>query len=359
MTHLDRMLLRSFIKIFFIALVFFIFILELVDLFSNLWRYLNNNASIIAILKVMIYYAPKCIMYSIPPALLFSVSFTLGTYYTENELIAVFGSGISLWRFTLPIIVTGFLLSIFSLYFNDTVVINYYKQKVKLSNVLLGRTQSFSNTNVTVIGKNNCVYDADYYNDSSKMLSGLTVIIRNSNNSVQQRLDAQWAVFKHGVWQMHKVRIFTYNTRTNTVTETDRDLLTNGSVNESPSTFKRKIRDISELKAREAWAWLQSVRKAGLPVYRKSLTDFYQRFSFALTPLIVVLFSAAIGGRFKKNVLLMSLLTSLSISVVYYVSQMILVLFAKGGYIPPLTGAWGSFILFMTAGILLFRKART
>ncbi len=359
MTSLDKMLLRSFFKIFFIALVFFILILQLVDLFSNLWRYLNNDASIFGILQSLYFYVPKCIIYSIPPSLLFSISFTLGTYYTENQLISVFGSGISLFRFTLPLLITGILLSIFSFYFNDNVVIKYYKQKVKLTNILLGRTQSFSNTNVTVIGKNNCIYDADYYNDSSKTLSGLTVIIRNKKNIITQRIDCQWAVFKQGVWQMHKARVFTIDISSNSVTERYHELLTDKLVNEDTSTFKRKTRDMAELRIKEARVWLRSVRKAGLPVYRNSLTDYYERFSFTLTPFIVVLFSAAIGGRFKKNVLLLSLLSSLSFSVVYYVSQMIFVLFAKQGFIPPATGAWGTFFIFTAAGILLFRKART
>jgi len=55
----------------------------------------------------------------------------------------------------------------------------------------------------------------------------------------------------------------------------------------------------------------------------------------------------------------MSLLTSLVVSVVYYVAQMMATLFAKLGYISPLTGAWGATIVFLAAGFYLFRVART
>jgi len=359
MKDLDRMLLLSFVKIFCISLLFFIFILELVDLFANLWRYINNDANLISILKILYYYLPKCIIYSIPPALLFSVSFTLGSFYADNELIAVFGSGISLYRFTFPLIITGLLLSVFSFYFNDTVVIDYSKQKLKLTNYLLGRTESFNNTNVTIIGKSHCIYDARYYNDSSGTLSGLTVIIMDKENNFKSRIDSDWAVFKNGLWEMHKTRIFTFNKKNNSITESYRDLYLDKRISEKPDTFKRKIKNISELRAGEAKKRLTSIKKAGLSSYRKLLTGYYVRFSLTLTPLIVVLFSSAIGGRFKKNVLLMSLLASLSISVIYYVIQMILVLFAKQGYIPPITGAWGTFIIFFLIGILLFRNART
>lgn len=358
MKTLDKMILVSFLKILVISLFFFIFILELVDLFSNLWRYLNNDAAIISILKIQLLYLPKCFIYAVPPALLFSVSFTLGTLYAENELIAVFGSGISLIRFVFPLVFIGIVISVFNFYFNDNIVIETYKSKVKLTNLLLGRTQSFSNTNVTVISRKYIIYDADYYNDSSTTLSGLTVFIRDNKGIPKERIDCGWAVYKNGMWEMHKARIFRFSDDLS-VAETYQPVYTNKEINEPPDTFRRKIKDMAELKVKEAKQWLYSVRKAGLPVYRDSLTDYYERFSFSLTPFIVVLFSAAVGGRFKKNVLLMSLLTSLSISVLYYVFEMILVLFAKQGYIQPIAGAWGTFILFFIVSILLFRHART
>ncbi|MDA3809842.1 MAG: LptF/LptG family permease, partial [Spirochaetaceae bacterium] len=83
------------------------------------------------------------------------------------------------------------------------------------------------------------------------------------------------------------------------------------------------------------------------------------RFSFALTPFIVSMISCAFGGKFKKNILLMSLLSSLILSVVYYVIQMIMALMSKMGYIPPILGAWTSVIIFLIVGFGLFKTAKT
>ena len=108
----------------------------------------------------------------------------------------------------------------------------------------------------------------------------------------------------------------------------------------------------------EAKLWVESLRKAGLP-YREPLTDYYKRYSFALTPLIVAFLSCSLGGRFKKNILLMSLLLSLVVSVLYYVSQMVTSLFAKSGILTPIIGAWAPFAFFMIIGLWFFRTART
>ena len=112
------------------------------------------------------------------------------------------------------------------------------------------------------------------------------------------------------------------------------------------------------MSADEAGLWVESLQNAGLP-YREPLTEYYKRYSFAFTPLIVVFLSCAVGGRFKKNILLMSLLLSLVVSVLYYVSQLVSSLLAKSGILTPLLGAWGPFILFFVAGLWLFKTAKT
>ena len=132
------------------------------------------------------------------------------------------------------------------------------------------------------------------------------------------------------------------------------DVYTNPEFNTAPFTFRKIVRDVDEMRLNDAREWIFSLRKAGLP-YSEALTTFYRRFSFALTPFIVCLLSAAIGGRFRKNILLMSLLTSLIISVVYYVMQLVLAILANLGYISPAAGAWAPFIFFCIAGFFAYR----
>ena len=359
MKKLDRMIVLSFLQTFIISIFFFIFLIELVDLFANLWRYLNNDATVFSILKVAYLYLPKCTMYSISPALLFSVSFTLGNYYSNNELIAIFGSGISLFRFTLPLIFIGIIFSIGSFIFNESIVIKYLKEKNELTNVLLGYTPSFSNTNITVVGSNNIIYHADYYNDNSLTLSGVILLFRDKDFNLTMRADAEWAEYKDNIWNLNKVRIFKINSDGTNIQESYENKYINKEVTEPPSTFKRLVKDINELKIKEAKKWILSIKNAGLPIYKVSLVDYYERFSFALTPLIVIFISSSLGGRYKKNILLMSLLSSLSISVLYYVVKMILIILAKQGYLQAITGAWGTFFIFTVAGIIMYRKART
>ncbi len=359
MTLLYRMILFAFIPVFILALFFFILILELVDLFANLWRYLNFDVPLVSIFKVLLLYLPKCISFSVPIALLFAVSFTLGNFYANNELISIFGAGVSLFRFVLPVLFVSLLLSGLWFLFEEHVVIDTLEKKNELSNNLLKQQSSLSNTNVTVMSPDNSVvYHAEYYNDETKTLSNVMVIQRGEDMTFQRRIESDRAEWKEEKWVFKNSRLFSWNEEGTFVTEKYISEYTLPVFNQRPASFRKTVRNVEEMARVEAKEWVESLRKSGLP-FRGALTEYYKRFSFALTPFVVAMISGAIGGRLKKNILLMSLLLSLVISVVYYVMQMVLILFAKLGYIPPLAGAWGTFLIFLCTGFWLFKNART
>lgn len=359
MKTLQRMVLRSFFPMFVLSILFFVLLLQLVDVFTYIWRYINLEVPFSQIALVQAYYTPRCISFSISPSLLFSIAFTLGTFYANNELIAVFGSGVSLFRLVSPLILFGIVLSVGAFYFEERVVIDTFRIKNTLSQDLLKQRTSLSNTNVTVISDGGkLVYNAEYYNDSAQVLRGLILIERDENGRITGRIDADQAVWKQELWELQNVRVFSWDEEGQFLLEDNRNSFTRDDIDEMPDTFRKTVRNIDEMKIEEARTWVESLRSAGLP-FREPQTDYYRRYSFAFTPLIVAFLSCAVGGRFKKNILLMSLLLSLVVSVLYYVSQLVSSLLAKSGILTPLLGAWAPFIFFAVLGLWLFRAAKT
>ncbi|MFP4362428.1 MAG: LptF/LptG family permease [Spirochaetia bacterium] len=359
MKTLHSLAVKQFIPIFIGAILFFVLILQLVDIFANLWRYLNLETPIIDIARIALYYTPKCISYAIPTSLLFAIAYTMGTFYANSELIMVFGSGIPLHQFISPFIIIGFLLSVGGFFFEEYVVIDTFRMKNQLSSEILRQSTSYSNSNVTIkSGDNRVIYHADYYNDSAQTLSGVTFIELGEDWEFVRRVDADWAQWNEDIWELQSARIFMWNEDRSYIEEEAASHFSDDTFSAPPSRFRRVDRNVDELNYIDAYEYIDSLRRAGLQ-YRAPLTEYYRRFSFALTPLIVALLSSAIGGRFKKNILLMSLLFSLVLSVIYYVTQMITVLMAKLDYMPPLLGAWGAFFFFLIIAFFLFRTART
>ncbi len=359
MTLIDRMVLKTFIPLFITAVLFFVLILQIIDLFGNIWRYLAHDVTAAQIGYLALLYLPKCVSFSLPVAFLFGVSYSLGIFYSNNELFAIFGSGVSLYRLVVPFVLFGVLLSAGGFFFEDAVVIPTLRERNVAYAIAVKQTSPASQSNATVISADNTViYQADYYNDALKRLDGVTLVVRSPDGTLQQRIDAQWGEWRYTHWVFFNCRVFTWDDARRELSDARQDMLDSPRFSEPLATFKRPTRNVIDMNLAEARSYVATLKRTGYS-YLEPLTDYYRKFSFACTPLIVALIASSLGSTFRKNTLLMSLLAVLIIAVVFYVAQYLSAILSSVGSIPPLAGAWSPFILFFLLGMMLFRTART
>ncbi|TVR93294.1 MAG: YjgP/YjgQ family permease [Spirochaetaceae bacterium] len=359
---LDRMLLGTFVPVFLVGLSFFVLIIQLIDIFAEIVRYMNLEVSLSVIAQAQLLFLPKAVSYSLPVAILFAVSFTLGNLYSNNELIAVYGAGIPLQRFVVPFLAAGILLSIAGFVFEEQVVVHSFRDRNRLDRELLNIGRDQGSPNVTVLAKEGqIVYNADYYTHESLSLHGVTVIEREPGAGFLTRIHASRAEWRDNAWEFINAELYTMTEPGSSDSRVERkrhDRLRLEHLNAEPELFGRLTRSLDEMQLGEARDWVSRLRAAGLP-YRRVLTEYYSRISFAFTPFIVAMLAAAVGSRFRKNVLLLSLLVSLSLAVGYYVLGMVLSLMSAAGHIQPLVAAWLPLTLFAALGAVLFRLARS
>ncbi|MCL2184988.1 MAG: LptF/LptG family permease [Treponema sp.] len=352
---LDKYLLRQFFPIFLIALSMFVFLLILIDLFSNLVRYLNNEVPINIILQIAVYFIPKCISYAMPISLLFAAAYTLGDLYAKNELTTVFSSGMPFWRFSISLIIVGLFASVLSFFHDDFLVIPTLKIKNELSRKALNQHVTESNSDIVIRAKNGTIiYAVDYFDYERLILNTVNIIEMDSTGKFISKISAPSAEWKTNFWDFRNAVIYKY----------DNDIIRMAALdyteyyNEHPDTFRRSAVIVEELSAKDAGLLVRDLRSAGLP-YSHVQANYYHRFSFAAASVIVMILSISMGGRFRKNILLMSLFTSLSVAVVYYIAEMLSMTLAGLNYIHPIVGAWFPVLIFIILGLLLLRSAKT
>ncbi len=354
---LMQYLFRRFIPLFLGALMFFAMVLVLVDLLMNLWNYISNQVPGARVGRILLMYMPKCMWYATPLAILFAVSYTLSDFYANNELVAVFASGVPLIRFTAPLLVLSFLLSLGLFFFDDRVVVPTYAVKTSLQEKSLNKEKSLNNDKIVVISdEGNIVYKADYYDDASKRLYTVIIIVRNEDKTLAAVIRADSAVFQNGHWNLSGGTQYTFKDGTMTQRSPERKVI--DRLTEDPTTFQNNTVSVETVSAREAKQYIEHLQKAGLP-FSEELSLYYKKFAFPFVLFIVVFLSIGLSGKTRKNVLLVSLAACISAAVLFYVSQMITMLLAKFQYISPFMGAWFPVFLFVAISIVLLKYART
>jgi lipopolysaccharide export system permease protein len=352
---LDRYLVRQFFPIFVVATAMFMMLLSLIDRFAHLVRYLNYEVPISQIMKINLFYMPKSFSYALPISLLFASAYTLGDLYARNELTSVFSSGIPFWRFSLPLVFIGVFASFFSFFFDDIVVIPTLRVKNELSRHFLHQQAAESNSDIVIKAKNGqLIYSVDYYDYRAQILNGLSIVEQDSQGNFISLVRSQRATWTGEHWDLSNPIMYYW--------ESDilrfRYLPPTDEYHEQPEMFRRHAVKAEELPAMQVRLLVNDLRLAGLP-FIEAQAEFFHRFSFATASLIVMILSISMGGRFRKNILLMSLLASLSAAVVFYVIEMITMMMAKLNYIPTIVGAWFPVVIFIMLGLLLLKGAKT
>jgi lipopolysaccharide export system permease protein len=358
MKHIHRMILKTCGLVFLITLVFFIVLLELVDVFAYLWSYIDNQAAAFDVLVILLAYVPKCFSYAVPVAALFSISYTLGTLYANNELIAVLGGGMSFFRLIRPFIVIGLLMSVFVFFFEEKVVLPTYKLKNERQALVLKRPDALTapTSDLGFIDREHDVLlKVDAFMAQDNSLSGVFIYDRGGGRIVfsdRAVWDARtgWMMPNAWVYEYNAAHTFLVGKRVNQYRAVE--------IREAPDKFKLTTRKIEEMDLAAASEWIGELESSGLPA-QTAQTGYFNKFSYALRVFIVTILAASVGRVFRKNILLMYLLLSLSVSVVFFVFQLITDALAKNGLVSPWLGAFIPILVFLAVASVMLARAQT
>ena len=347
-------IMKKLIPFFLVSLLFIALILNLVDLFMNISRYLEMEAAARDVIKVMLLYIPKTIWYAAPIAFLFSVTYILSDLYAKNEMEALFASGVSLFKFILPVLLFAAILSVGMFFLEDKLVVKTLEQKTQLQNILLEQTESANNDNIVVLSDSaKVIYKARRYRDASKRLENIFFVFRDDNKSLEAIIHADQALWSEekNMWILEGA--VQYEKTGDSLIKNPLSESYTSRLTESYEIFRKTSVDVASVNAADAKVYINHLKKAGLP-YNEPLSVYYKKFAFPFILFIAAFLAVGLTGKTRKNVLLISLSLSITAVVLFYVFQMVTMVLAKTGVMTPFMGAWLPDIVFIfIAGVLL------
>ena len=358
MKILDKYLIKHFFPSYLLAMLTFSFFYCLVDLLSNLSKFIDKGAQIIDVAKFYGFFLPSLWMKLSPLAVLIGVWFSIGHLAEDREIMAMRLSGISAIRITMPLLISGFVISLLYLGMN-TILLPFcegekeeiWKGKIQHEENYLSKTkEDFIFTSEDII------YFVKSFSEKESKMNGVQIAYDESKGNTEIRITAQEALWQDGKW-----------------------ILANGL----KKTFDKEgnVKDVEEFTTKEISLslsphelWLYNKSPALIPTskikryileYKKTSgsrylywTELHSRFSlpFINFTLIVVSIPFCLLSLYQSTMGRMS--WALGLSLIYYVFFSLMVATAEKGIISPPVGMWLPNILFLSIGMFYIWKKR-
>ncbi|WP_300456952.1 LPS export ABC transporter permease LptF [Desulfobacula sp.] len=138
-TIINRYMLKEFLSPFAISLFFltFVFLMTRIPEITNM--VVNYNADISSVALMVVYTLPIFLKYTIPMSVMISILLTVMRMSQENEIVALKGAGVSLYKLLPPVLIfcfSGVLLCMWVTVFG----VSWGKLSVKMKSMELARS---------------------------------------------------------------------------------------------------------------------------------------------------------------------------------------------------------------------------
>lgn len=352
MKILDRYLIKQFLQTILFGLIAFTLIFVVIDMMENLDDFIDQNVAAPVILHYYFVFSPDIIKLITPIAVLFGALFTAGKAAQLSELTAIKASGVSLYRFMLPFLITTFFISIFSIYFAGYLVPMANKTKLNIEMNYLNKGFNYPGSNMFFQDSRTRIINISYFDNTLLQANRVSIQGFDPDNltKMNYRIDAvrmTYDTVAH-TWiaQNGIERIFYQNTQTaNYFKEMKID-----SLNFTPAELLSKQEKPEEMDLTDLRQSINAQQRAGSDI-TNSLIEYYSRFSFPAASLIVVLFGLPISANKRRGGLALQVGINILITFIYLVFMKISQAFGKNGALDPLLTAWFANLIFLAAAI--------
>ena len=347
MKLIDKYLIRQFLQTVFFSLLAFIMIFLVVDAMENLDDFIDQNVPWINILHYYFVFTPEIIKLITPVAVLFGALFTAGKVSTLSELTAMRASGVSLYRFMAPFVITSLFISLISLYFGGYVVPMANKTKIYIEQTYLKKGLTFTGNNIYFQDSKTRIVSISYFDDHLNCANRVSIQDFNPKDltEMRRRIDSQTLDYDSvgGEWiARHGIdRRFTQESESAQYF----DSLKLSNLLFKPKDLTKKQEKPAEMNLSELSDLIDAQKRAGTNPTVAQI-EYHSRFAFAMTSVIIVLFGLPISANKRKSGLAVQVGINILIAFIYLVFMKISQAFGKNGALDPVLTAWFANIIF-------------
>lgn len=355
MDTLDRYLVREFLVYFSIIWAILVVIFLAIDFFARYW---DLGMSMQQVMQLYAYQAPSVFQQFLPVAALMTSLLILSTMSRQNEILALYLGGVSLWRLLSTFLAIVATLSTVLFLFFDSWVPYFEKRRVLLK-------QGIDPSSEEVLRYGNerfwyrsgsSIYHIGRLIPDRNTLEDINIYSLAANFQIQERTQAKLARYLNDRWVLEDGFSIVFPESRYPLSSMFRSR--EGAIPEKPGDFKTFRLEEPMMRLRDLRQYIDKNHTYGFDTTHSEVS-YHERVALIFTPLIFVMFAVVLMTRAAKH---QSVAKSIGLCFLivfaYLLIFRIFLSLGRGGHIPAVMAGWlanGLFIIGVF--VLMGRKA--
>jgi lipopolysaccharide export system permease protein len=354
---LDRYVFVEFMKVFAVTALGFPVLLFVIDLVDNLNKYLGRKIPRADLLLSYVYWLPEQMFLVLPAAVLFATVFTVGAVTRHSEITAAKASGISFYRFILPIVWGAMIATALGMALGELAPdANAVRMRLlKEREDPMGTARA----NFAYAAENGRVYQAQLLLvDSGQLVK--PQLERKGNGAdypgvLAAANDARWREGRGWMLRNGALHLMPGDT---VVHAFQFDSVLDRRMRERPRDLLSSAKAPADMDFRELGAFIQAMERSGGDV-GKLRVERMLKIAIPVTCVIILLFGAPLATSTQRGGTAYGVGLSLGTTIIFLVLIQLTRAIGGKGLIQPELAAWIPSALFGVAGAILLARVRT
>jgi Predicted permeases len=356
---LDKYVLKELLYPFIFGVASFSSIFIASNMLFKIVKYITTyGASTSSVARLFIYSMPEIINYTFPMSVLLAALMAFGKLSGSSEIIAMKSGGVSYYRIVAPVLVVGFVVSMFSVIWAEKVVPpSKHEAKRILEVEIRGDAKPKTQEHVvikTLKGSTQRITYARTFNEKTGIMRNVT-IEEFSGRKLSRVQTAKYAKWEDGKWFLVDGNVFTMDDKDGVINKAafKKQII---PINTTPREISWEQKEVDEMTLGELRGYIRVLERQKQSTAH-CWTEIFMRFAIPLASLVFAIVGAPLGTQRQRSGSSIGLGISVLVIFVYYAIMAFATGLGKGGVIPPFLGAMASNIIFFIAGIFLLRKS--
>ena len=331
---------REFLKLLALLVVSFVALYTIFDFIEKVDNFQEATVPTATMLSFFMLQIPEVTMLMLPLSVLMATVLTLGLMAKRNEITALKSSGVSIFRFSLPIILLSLALTLASALVNEVLLPQTKARTNYIWEILVERRPGrlFHKEKFWYKGRRS-IYKVGYYDPASQTLSDVVYYRFDKKSNLAMRIDARRMRYIGGRWVFFNGLKQTLLPGGGYVAMPFKDM--EMKLPETPRDLTRIVKPSEEMNLSELARYVRRVESEGYDS-RRYRVDLQAKLSFPFVCLIMALWGVPLAlFKEKGNSLAPGIMFGLGVALVYWVSfSYVRSIFGYSGVLPPFLAVW-------------------